>query len=51
MLDRQAFRKLNEKDRKLLYKQYGFSDSDNELDSKNTKDNVAQPIKEEESES
>jgi hypothetical protein len=30
VLDRQAFRKLNEKDRKLLYKQYGFSDSDNE---------------------
>ena len=30
VLDRQAFRKLNQKDRKLLYKQYGFSDSDNE---------------------
>jgi hypothetical protein len=46
VLDRQAFRKLNEKDRKLLYKQYGFSDSDNDLlDSKNTKDNgVAAPI-------
>lgn len=54
MLDRQAFRKLNEKDRKLLYKQYGFSDSDNDLlDSKNNKDNdVAtniHPINEEES--
>jgi hypothetical protein len=53
-LDRQAFRKLNEKDRKLLYKQYGFSDSDNDLlDSKNNKDNdVAtniHPINEEES--
>jgi hypothetical protein len=54
VLDRQAFRKLNEKDRKLLYKQYGFSDSDNDLlDSKNNKDNdVAtniHPINEEES--
>jgi hypothetical protein len=53
-LDRQAFRKLNEKDRKLLYKQYGFSDSDNDLlDSKNNKDNdVAtniHPFNEEES--
>jgi hypothetical protein len=53
-LDRQAFRKLNEKDRKLLYKQYGFSDSDNDLlDSKNNKDHdVAtniHPINEEES--
>jgi hypothetical protein len=54
VLDRQAFRKLNEKDRKLLYKQYGFSDSDNDLlDSKNNKDNdIAtniHPINEEES--
>ena len=54
VLDRQAFRKLNEKDRKLLYKQYGFSDSDSDiLDSKNNKDNgipaSVQPIKEEES--
>jgi len=54
VLDRQAFRKLNEKDRRLLYKQYGFSDSDNDLlDSKNNKDNgvaaTIQPINEEES--
>jgi hypothetical protein len=54
VLDRQAFRKLNEKDRKLLYKQYGFSDSDNDLlDSKNNKDHdIAtniHPINEEES--
>ncbi len=54
VLDRQAFRKLNEKDRKLLYKQYGFSDSDSDLlDSKNNKDNgvaaTIQPINEEES--
>jgi hypothetical protein len=53
-LDRQAFRKLNEKDRKLLYKQYGFSDSDNDLlDSKNNKDDLVatniHPINEEES--
>lgn len=29
-MDRKAFKQLQEQDRKLLYKQYGFSDSEEE---------------------
>lgn len=29
-MDRKAFKQLQQKDRKLLYKQYGFSDSEEE---------------------